>query len=163
MDRRHLSGAGYLLASPALMEKFSQGSKNQNPSGVSKKANQEAIVVGRPNRTTGPGFDYLVCQPSGLDKIPHIPGDVIIPRGLSVSKRDDVTPKTMMPTKQLPLPEKKPVRERFSDRNTRSATKGLGGRKIPSRASDKKNETSVLPMMIGMYEKKIANHTSRIF
>jgi hypothetical protein len=137
MDRRHLSGAGYLLASPALMEKISQGSKNQNPGVASKKTNQEAIVVGRPNRTTGPGFDYLVCQPSGLDKIPHIPGDVIIPRGLSVSKRDDVSPKTTMPTKQPLPPEKKPVRGRPSDKNTRSATKGLGGRKVPSRASEK--------------------------
>lgn len=87
MDRRHLSGAGYLLASPALMKKMTHPPKGDFPPHGAKRPTQDAIVVGRPDRSSGRGFDYLVCQPSGLDKIPHAEGESITLRGLPLERK----------------------------------------------------------------------------
>jgi hypothetical protein len=130
MDRRHLSGAGYLLASPALMKKITHQPKTPNPARTPKKAGQEAIVVGRPNRTTGPGFDYLVCQPSGLDKVPHTPGDAITPRGLPLVRQEGSAQKPPLPPKPS-LPQKPTPEKKVKDRPTPAPQKKAGN--IPGR------------------------------
>lgn len=71
LDRGKLSGSAYLLASPALFQALPQA-----------KTKVRALVVGRPERTTKRGFDYLLCHAEGLTKVPHDPEKSIVWRGL---------------------------------------------------------------------------------
>lgn len=56
LDRSQISATVFVLASPALAKLLA----------LPKAA--QVMVVGRPSHTDGPGFDYLVCDGTALDK-----------------------------------------------------------------------------------------------
>lgn len=86
MDRSRLSGVGYLLASKDMVSQMetlsSSGSGKGSLKGHTAATPSAPIVVGRPVRTTGRGFDYLLCQAGELTKAPGGGEETVALRGL---------------------------------------------------------------------------------
>ena len=103
MDRSRLSGAGYLLASPSFMKRINPPSTTATQN---KKQDEWGVVVGRPARTTGRGFDYLICSPDGMKKSPQGEGDSITPRGVPMRIKEHTREEPRKTTRNANAPGK---------------------------------------------------------
>ncbi len=72
LDRSRLNGTMMLFVTPALANHIAADGK------------PDAIIVGRPDRTSGNGFDYLLCD-GELKKAAPQPGKNVLPRGVSLT------------------------------------------------------------------------------
>lgn len=120
MDRSRLSGAGYLMASPSLLKRFAKPAGASHPE---LTGGPSGIVVGRPQRTIGRGFDYLVCGPQDLAKASPEEGAPITLRGLSITLPESAqaAPRKAGPnTKSPKLQERTQAAPRKSAHNNKS-------------------------------------------